>query len=300
VFVDSNKTACVLARKNAKANKIKKFKAVESELNRLFFMNKNDFNFIELDPFGSPAPYIHFLFYSLRRSKKAHLSITATDTAVLCGAHAKACLKNYGARPLHNEYCHEAGVRVLLGKIARVAAEFDFGIAPLFTLSKQHFFKVILRVDKGAENAFASMKNLGYISHCSKCLNREWSFGVPKRNECANCKSTYEHGGPLWLGGLWEKTFVQKMRALNGERKYENKVKIDALLATIENEMNLPPTYYDLHAVCKKMGRGAVAVEKVVDALNAQGFGSARTHFSPNSIRTGAALAGLERALRQF
>src|SRR4030042_730482 len=95
-FLDSNTDACALAKKNAKANKLKKAKVVEDEVNHfLFCCREPNFDLIELDPFGTPAPFLHAACYALRKKPSAYLSITATDTAVLCGAHAQACLKNY-------------------------------------------------------------------------------------------------------------------------------------------------------------------------------------------------------------
>jgi tRNA (guanine26-N2/guanine27-N2)-dimethyltransferase len=300
VFVDSSKDACALARKNAKANSVKKAKVIEAEVNGFLYCasRDHDFGLIEIDPFGTPAPFLHSSFYAVRHRDSAFLSITATDTAVLCGAHPDACIKNYQAKPIDNEYCHELAIRILLGKIARTASDFNFGIAPLLSLSRQHFVKVLVEASKGAASAVESMKKLGYISHCFKCLTREWSFGVPKANKCPDCGSDYVHAGPLWLGELWNTGTLHTMRKLNAKRKYKSKEQLDALLALMESECPMPPTYFDLHKVCETMGVSAVRLDTVIENLRAAGFRVSKTHFRLNSIRTDAKIGNIRKAIK--
>ena len=57
----------------------------------------------------------------------ARLMVTATDVAVLCGADSKACMRLYDSKPIHNELCHESGMRVMIGYIARMLANSDLG-----------------------------------------------------------------------------------------------------------------------------------------------------------------------------
>ncbi len=50
------------------------------------------------------------------------LMVTATDMAVLCGNNGETCWTKYGSYPIHRPYCHEMGVRILLGCIEQHAA----------------------------------------------------------------------------------------------------------------------------------------------------------------------------------
>lgn len=58
-------------------------------------MHQEHFQAIDLDPFGSPSPYLS----AASRSARSYLFITATDTAPLCGAHLKSGIRKYMARP---------------------------------------------------------------------------------------------------------------------------------------------------------------------------------------------------------
>ena len=139
-FLDWSKNAIALAKKNAAKNKIsaRKAKIVNDDIVKFLVADATDFefNFIELDPFGTPAPYLFAVFFRMNQSgtKTFYLSATATDTAVLCGHEKTACLKNYHAKSLNNEFTHENGLRILIRRIAEAASEFNFGISPLVSL----------------------------------------------------------------------------------------------------------------------------------------------------------------------
>ena len=77
------------------------------------------FNIVDLDPFGSPAPYLD----AATRSVVHLLEVTATDTAPLCGAHFNSGMRKYAAVPLNNEFHSEMGVRILLGKARKGACK---------------------------------------------------------------------------------------------------------------------------------------------------------------------------------
>ena len=294
-FVDLSQKAIKCARKNAKRNKVKKAKFVRDDINSFLYANPA-FDFIELDPFGSPAPHIYDAVRSFSRLKKTgYLSLTATDMAVLCGAHPAACLKNYGAKPLDNEFCHENAMRILLGKLALVSAEFGYGISPLFCISRQHFLKLVVKLERSAEKAVDCVKKLGYVSWCSKCCYHEQGK-FPKREKCI-CGNALEHAGPMWLGELGSAEFIERMELLNAQRDYKDKHKISELLALLKTEIALPAFYYNLHGIAKRMKASAQSQQAVLAALRAKGFRAELTHFAFNSIKTDAPLSEIRGAI---
>jgi tRNA (guanine26-N2/guanine27-N2)-dimethyltransferase len=296
-FVDLKEDACKLAERNAKLSKLKSYGVHCCHINDFLFHNRW-FDWVEIDPFGTPLPYLKSAVASFRR--EGMLSVTATDTAVLCGAHPKACLKNYGAAPIDNEYCHEIGVRVLAGAVVRSASSLNFGAEFYLSLSAQHFFKLFVKLRVGAKGAVESMRKLGFISHCPKCLNREWRFNPPLLKErCPRCGGKFEHAGPLFLGELWNASFVRSMREINQQRDYVNKVRIDELLEFMEEEAGMPPTYFDLHKVAEKLKRSPPNFEKFIEKLREEGFKVSRTHFKRNSVRSDAGIGKTEEVFRE-
>lgn len=295
-FIDMDKAACELTEENAKRNGLQDFAAfsgphfrvMEDDINHHLYRGGEKFNFVELDPFGSPVPFIRSALLNLRASKRGILSVTATDTAVLCGAHHKACIINYGSRPLHTFFCHEAAVRILAGHIVRIAAPLHLGVKPLLLLSKRHYVKGIFEINKSAVSAFDSMSNIGYASFCPKCLAIKTMQNPMISQKCEDCGSIVNWGGQLWLGELHDPNLLDKMQQINSERNYNNKTKIANLILQMRQELGMPQFYYDIHSVADHFGAMPKPFDKIVSELQDKGFVVSRTHFNELAIKTNA------------
>jgi tRNA (guanine26-N2/guanine27-N2)-dimethyltransferase len=282
--IDIEKTAVKAAVKNAKSVKIKAKGIADNITMAAFDM---DADFLEIDPFGTPSPYLADSMRFFNPKKIAYLSATATDVAVLCGGKVAATMKNYQAKPLNCSFTHEVGLRILMRRIVDVAAEFNLGIEPLISFSDQHYLKAIFRMIRGAEPAYESQKKSGHISFCKKCGWRDASK-FPS-SVCGFCSSEIEWAGPLWLGELHSLPFVMKMQDLNSERKYADKPKLSQFLSLMEGEVGMPPHYYNIHELCKLNKIQPVPkFEAALKALASRGFKAKRTHFSPICMKTDA------------
>lgn len=293
-FVDANQDALPLLKKNVKTNKLeKKSVVVWDDLNRFFANSEDYFDFIEIDPFGSP---VFFLENAVRRlKKKAVLSVTATDLANLCGARASPCIKHYQAKPLNNEFCHENALRILVGKIVRVCNQYDFGVTPLLSFYRRHYAKAFLLCEKGAAKADEDTKNFGFILYCPNCLWRASSKRIPE--SCPECKSKPDYAGPLWSWKSQDTGFLDVVSGLNAGREYEDKQEIGKMLSLLREEDTFPPWFYDLHFVAGKSGLPSPSTETVVKKLLKKGFKVARTHFCPTGIKADAGIDDLREAL---
>ncbi len=120
---DINERAYKLAKHNVALNGLEDKIAVKhKDANAVLSCNaspKKRFDIVDVDPFGTPAPYLDSAFRAIKNN--GLLASTATDLAPLCGVHAKACVRKYGGRPLRTEYCHELAVRLLAGCTATVS-----------------------------------------------------------------------------------------------------------------------------------------------------------------------------------
>jgi tRNA (guanine26-N2/guanine27-N2)-dimethyltransferase len=294
-FIDIEKTAITAAKKNAKANKVKaKVSADARNISLAAF--DNDADFLEIDPFGTPSPYLADAMRFFNSRKVAYLSVTATDVAVLCGGKLAASMKNYQAKPLNCSFTHEIGLRIMLRRIVDVAAEFNMGIEPLISFSDQHYLKAILKMRRGAQEAFDCQSQAGFISFCKKCAWRAASkFPVQK---CGSCGAETDWAGPLWLGELHDKCFVTLMRSINNQRGYADKAKLSNFLSLMEGEVGMPPYYYNIHELCKIHHIQPVPrFDDYIKALTALGFTARRTHFSPICIKTDAPFRSVLEAL---
>ena len=291
-FVDANNDAMKHLKKNIKLNKLRGTKVSNEDLNKFFLSSDEYFDFIEIDPFGSP---VFFLESAIRRAKKtAVLSVTATDLANLAGARMGPCLRHYAARPLKCEYAHEIALRILLGKMAFDAAKFDYSIKPLFSFYQLHFVKAMVFLEKGADKADSCLKQIGFISRCQKCLHRE--TGKTPKEKCRECGSELDYAGPLWLGELCEGEFISRMQALNSKVRSANQEEISRVLALLLAECGMPPTFYDLHCLSRSGKSKIGKLADVVKKLEQKGFKASKTHFSTVSVRTNAPLMEVKKA----
>ncbi len=155
-MLEINKTVYEELNENLKYNyengviKKENVQALNESFQRFANTTEKKFEIIDIDPFGGAAPYVYDAMKLV--SDSSYLFVTATDVAVLCGAHRNACLKLYGAVPMHNEFCHEVGIRILLGYIAKIAAQFNYGIVPVISLYYAHYMRVFVRLEHGAKN----------------------------------------------------------------------------------------------------------------------------------------------------
>ena len=94
---DWNPDAFILIDKNIEKLKLKNTIAISCNLNSL--LSESKFDYIDIDPFGSPVYFIDSAVRSI--SKDGIIACTATDTATLCGTYPKVCLRRYGATPFH-------------------------------------------------------------------------------------------------------------------------------------------------------------------------------------------------------
>lgn len=284
ILVDVEDSAAKCAKNNARKNKVKA-ELRKGNISKLVFDIAADF--VEVDPFGTPAPYLYDVFRMFNPLKKGYLSVTATDVAVLCGGKTKACMKNYHSKPLNNEFTHENGLRIMMKKMAEVAAEFNMGMEPLVSVSDRHYLKSIVRLTRSATAADDSLNKLGFVEYCHHCgYRRTAKFPGEK---CLNCGKKTDYAGPLWTGELHHKNFLGKMEKLNEKRKYTLKKEIGRKLELLKGEVGMPPYFYSLHGFSKKVSPGHIPrTEEILSKIKSGGYRAEKTHFSPTAIKTDA------------
>jgi tRNA (guanine26-N2/guanine27-N2)-dimethyltransferase len=257
------------------------------------------FDAIDIDPFGSPVPYLDSAIRALRDG--GLLALTATDMAPLCGVYPKACIRKYGGKPLRTEYCHELAIRLLSGCLATTAAKHDIGISPVFSHSTDHYIRIYAILKYGAEKADESIKNMGYILHCFRCFHREIVKGlvfIKHNGKCRECGSKIDFAGPLWLGKSSDKQFCKLMEKEAEQRTFRHGERISKLLALIRDEVDAPATYYVMDKLCDKLALPAPSVKKLLKILKEKDFQAFPTHFNSKGIRTNASATDVKKILQ--
>ncbi|MEM1688816.1 MAG: hypothetical protein QXH89_02765 [Candidatus Anstonellales archaeon] len=246
-FLDFNQSAIDKIRKNININGIDGniFKTKFED-----FQDFNNYNFIEIDPFGSPSKYIPIVISRMRRDV-FYLSVTATDTAVLCGKHWQACIRNYIARPIRDRTCHETGLRILIAYIAKIAFIYDYNITPLMSFYYRHQMKTIIQLRKDVRSIHDSLGKIDFI-HLDDDLNK--GIGIGARN-----------AGPLWIDKYYSERYLD--------------ISIP-LVKQISQEINIP-FHYDLHELAEFYKIPKIPkLDYIIREL-----GGSRTHFNPKGIK---------------
>ncbi len=293
VLGDINPKATELARLNVKRNGLSSslVEVANEDANLLlsrYAAPRKRFDFIDIDPFGSPAPYMDSAVRALRDG--GLLALTATDMAPLCGVHPRAGVRKYGGKPLRTEYCHELAVRLLMGCLAMTAAKHDIGVEAVFSHSTDHYIRVYALIHHGARESDKSIHEMGYVLHCFTCLHRE-TFGElasPLKWECPECGSKLSVAGPLWLGRICSEEFCCYMEEETAGRNLRQEKRIFELLSLIGNEADGPITYYVTDKICDKLSLPTPPLTHVISELKKMGFKAVPTHFNRKGFRTDA------------
>ncbi len=281
IINDLNPTALKIAEYSAKLNNIKNIEFSEKEVCR-FFSNHSKKgergSIIDIDPFGSPAA---FFDCGIRATMHGGiLSTAATDLQVLNGLFQGACKRKYGGIPVRTEYGNEIAIRLVLGCLRMVAARLGVKIIPLFVESEMHYYRTYVKV----LNRPDQQENIGYILHCKNCGHRK--ITLEQEQECELCKLKISIAGPLWIGNIFDKEFVQNM-LLEIQNLEVDKV-CEKTLHKCLAESEMSGTYFTLDEIASKMKSSPPKLENAISYLQKNNFVASVTSFSPTGFRTNA------------
>jgi tRNA (guanine26-N2/guanine27-N2)-dimethyltransferase len=289
---DIDSEAVKLCRANFERNDLAG-EVVHQNANAL--MHESVFDVVDIDPFGTPIPFVDAAFANTRDL----VCVTATDTAPLCGAHFHSGVRKYGAIPRNTDYHAEMGVRILLSALARTAARYDAGVTPILTHATNHYVRTYLELDHSATDANAAVDELGHLYHCEDCLHREYDYGLvaDPTEICPVCESNrVVTAGPVWLGATHDAEFVAGVREEVTEEMGTAK-RARKLLDALEGELH-EPTHYDQHRLCKEWSRSASGMDEFLTRLQDAGYETSRTHYGGTTFKTPASVAEIRTATR--
>lgn len=227
------------------------------------------------------------------------IALTATDMAPLCGVNPRTCLRKYGSLPIKASYCHELAVRILTGALIRIAARYDLAATPVLSYAANHYIRLYAILKKGIKRADTMLKQVGFIKHCPKCLDRktlDLNEATPKI-ECKKCGSQMLLSGPLWIGELANKEFVEEMLE-NSERARLCDFKLLKMLHLLLGEIGQPPTFFNIDELCSRVGVESIPTDLVVEDLRKKSFKASKTHFDERGVKTNADVSELYETLK--
>jgi N2,N2-dimethylguanosine tRNA methyltransferase len=109
---------------------------------------KYKFDYIDIDPFGSPIGFVELLPKALKNNGIA--GITATDISSLSGSKPKSCFRKYNTIGIKTDFYLEFGLRNLAKYIIIEGLKYDIALIPIFhiiiIIIIEYLLKRVLRV----------------------------------------------------------------------------------------------------------------------------------------------------------
>lgn len=276
-FNDYDKKAVKSMKENLKLNKIKlpnKKISISCQDANIFLLNSSGFDYIDIDPFGTPNPFLDSA--AKRIAREGILAVTATDTAPLSGTYPDACMRKYWAKPARNENMHEIGLRILIRKCQLIGAQFEKALIPIYSYSDEHYMRVFFLCEKGKEKTDKILKQHGM----------------------------FLEAGPMWLGRLWDENLAEKMHSnfiteitIKPCKKEKEFLRF---LRIIKDESKIDAVgFYNIPAFIKKNKlKKMPKQEQIISEIRRKGYNVSETHFRDNSLRSNIPASELLRLLK--
>jgi len=261
---DVQPSAVKLIKKNAELNKVK-INISNLEGNKFLIDNKLEyFDFIDIDPFGSPINFISNALQAIK-AKGGLVGLTATDTGTLAGIYEKACFKRYGIISRRSSFKHELGLRNLIASFVKIAYQHDLTARPYFSYHSIHYNRVFMETLGGGKEMRRQLKNLGFIKYCPKCERRElipYNKEFERKCECGDNALIF---GITWIGKLAEQPFFLE-----------------------KEEIEIKQPYYNISALTKIYKKQSNKKKSIIESLQEIGYKASSTHFEGHGLKTNA------------
>jgi tRNA (guanine26-N2/guanine27-N2)-dimethyltransferase len=277
---DLSPTAFGVLKRNVKSNKVKA-DIFNKNANDLFLIHPREFDFIDIDPFGSHINYVFNAGYALKTNSA--LACTATDTGALCGTFPATAFSRYGIKVCRTAFYKEVGIRVLITSTMLELSKHGMAFEPVYSHSN-HYFRVMGRVRKSKSAVSSQFSRTKFIIYCGHCLYRSFEL----EGLCPVCGRKTQLMGPIWTGKIKDTGFCRRMLTDLRDRGYARTREL-ALSAREIDE----PFYYDLHRLFRFRKMSPRRMEDIMKALEDNGFRVSRTHLSDTGIKTDAAYGEL-------
>ncbi|GLB34920.1 putative tRNA methyltransferase [Lyophyllum shimeji] len=271
---------------------------------------KNRVDVVDLDPYGTAAPFIDAAVQSVKDG--GLLCVTCTDLSVLATTnYPEKCFSNYGGVPVKAEYCHEAALRIVLHTLSTSASRYGRYIEPLVSLSIDFYVRIFVRVKTAPLEVKKALTKTSAYYICSTCQsfyeqplgrviektqaagNTNYLFkiqnGPPVTDKCPECDSALHMAGPMWSGPLHDKDFVTKVleHLEANEDKYGTAVRMKGMLTVAQEELDVP-FYFTPAKIASFFHCTTPSLEDIASALLHAGHKISRSHACAGSLKTTA------------
>ncbi len=257
-FNDISENAFINIKKNLELNNVSgRVSCMDANM---FLLNSKGFDYIDIDPFGSPN---HFISSAMQRlSRNGILAVTATDTAALTGTYPKTTKWKYWSSVFLTPEKHEIALRILIRKVQLLGMQFEREAVPLLSYYKDHYYRMFFVVKKNKTLA-------------SKLLNKHTYYVPYFFNKIL---------GPLYSGLLQNKAFLKNFD--------------DDFIKSVYGELDVLG-FIDVHQLMRLVKKD-FKTSVLIKALINNGFDASRTHFSYKGLKTTASFNDVVKIIKKI
>ena len=254
--------------------------------NAFTFLSERRYDLVDIDPFGSPAPFLDAAVRATRHD--GYVCLTATDTGALCGTYPRVCRRRYAAwHGLHaTPWRAEAGLRILAASAVHAAGRLDREARPVWSVFGGHWMRVVLRVRDGRGPADRALREVAHAAVPAGGADRPAFTRAPPEGE--------RWAGPLWTGPLHDAGVLRGMRAAVDDAIDGRSVR---LLDVLLEEADAPAWWVEPRLLRALDGGDAPPRDAFMAALREAGLAATRSHMDPEGVRTDAGGDALLRAV---
>lgn len=265
----------------------------------------NGWDVIDLDPYGSAAPFLDAALQSVANG--GLLNVTCTDMAALGGSHPETCFGRYnGAMPLSKAgYLQELAVRILLYSMAVTAAKYGRVIQPLLSVGMDFYVRVFVTVRDSKAGVNGLSLQLGQLYQSAQCPSfhivplgkmggKKGTVYQPGRLDgvgsvCSQTGGPFKIAGPLWIAPLHDTEFVKDcLDFLPSFPHISTKDRLAGLLTSCLDELPDAPLYYKLPELSRAVNASSLPLIEIKSALVNADYRVSGYHKEPSAIKTNA------------
>jgi tRNA (guanine26-N2/guanine27-N2)-dimethyltransferase len=239
-------------------------------------------HYVDIDPFGTPNP---FLDAAVKRIVLGGiLAITATDTSALAGTYPSATARKYWSVPSRTWLMHDAGLRILIRKVQLIALQHDIALVPVMSLATDHYYRVFF-VRKSASVISSVLENHRHLHVCTACMMTTVADEDPRT--CLTCGAEPKVAGPLWVGPLHNREFLQTVQGLLQKLDASVQEDLSPLLSSLLEEAKLDTAgivgFLDVHELASRHKKPIPKMEIIMERL---GNDACRTQFCAHGVKS--------------
>ncbi len=261
------------------------------------------YDVIDLDPYGSVAPFIDAAVKSVRSG--GLLCMTSVDMAVLAGGNTEACYAKYGTMPTKGKYLHEMALRMLLHTVGTCASRYKRSVVPVLSMSVDFYVRLFLKVYDSPREAGLSSSRHSFVLQSTGCpsywlqpVSREvrgkLKSSVLELGTCPITGSRLKLGGPIWSAPMHCVNSVEQILKMLDNESWgkgpapNTRNRIKGVLTAVSEELHDVPLFVTLPDLCATLHCCSPRIDQVRAALINAGYRVSASHRDPDAIKTDA------------